>query len=104
MTTQNNPHKFELGSTLQCTVTGFVGIAISRVDHLNGCVQYCLKPPTVEDKPHERPEGFYIDDEQLAFVDRQWLDTRENADREMLAEHGLKQTGGPESREGELPT
>jgi len=104
MTTQNNPHKFELGSTLQCTVTGYRGIAISRVDHLNGCTQYCLKPPVSEDKPTERPDGHYIDQEQLELVDRQWLDAPAGAVAIGAEIHdGAGATGGPSHREGELP-
>ncbi len=47
-----------LGKMLRCRITGFEGIATARVEYLNGCIQYCLKPKMVDSK---MPEGEYID-------------------------------------------
>lgn len=55
-----------LGQTVKDRVTGFTGIAISRVEYLNGCVQFCVKPRMR--KSGEMPEGHYIDDVQLEVV------------------------------------
>ena len=57
-----------LGQKVKDKVTGFTGIAISRVEYLNGCVQFCIKPEMV--KKGEMPEGQYIDDMQLEVVGR----------------------------------
>ncbi len=96
MTTAN---KFTLGQRVRCTVTGFEGILIARVDHLNGCVQYCVKPPTPADKPTERPDGYYIDEETLEYIDEGIL---AGQDREPDA-LSTASVGGPSAREGELP-
>lgn len=44
---------FQLGQTLRCKVTGFVGIATSRVTHMNGCVYYHLEGRVDPLKPGE---------------------------------------------------
>ncbi|RIV20378.1 hypothetical protein DYU11_20215 [Fibrisoma montanum] len=56
----------KLGQKVRCIVTGFTGIAISKVEYLNGCVQYCVKPPVVDNKS---ADGEYIDQQQLEVVD-----------------------------------
>lgn len=61
--------KIKLGSRVKCMVTGFVGIATARVEYLNGCNQLCVKPPIKESDPNKMPEGQYIDEQQLVYVD-----------------------------------
>ena len=61
--------KIELGNKLRCKVTGFTGIAIARIEYLNGCVQYGLKPK-VDPKTNKIEEVVYIDDQQLGVVGR----------------------------------
>jgi len=56
----------KLGQQVRCIVTGFTGIAISRVEYLNGCVQYCVKPPVKDDGT--LVDGSYVDIEQLEVV------------------------------------
>lgn len=55
-----------LGNKIRDTVTGFEGIAISRIEYLNGCTQFCVQPPI--DKEGKRPEGVYLDHAQLEVV------------------------------------
>lgn len=55
-----------LGDTVRDMVTGFEGVAISRVEYLNGCVQFCVKPPIDKDK--KMRDGEYIDVHQLVIV------------------------------------
>jgi hypothetical protein len=57
---------FNLGQKLRDRVTGFEGIATSKVEYLNGCVQFCIKPPMKDGKI---VEGEYFDQQQLEFVD-----------------------------------
>lgn len=59
-------HKFELGQKVKCIVSGFEGITTSRVEYLNGCIQYLVKPKVHEEKYRE---GVYMDEQQLMFVD-----------------------------------
>ena len=55
-----------LGCTLRCKVTGFEGIAVARVQYINGCVQYCVKPKMNDDG--KMPSGEYIDIGQLEVI------------------------------------
>jgi ActR/RegA family two-component response regulator len=58
--------KITLGNRVKDIVTGFEGIATARLEYLNGCVQYCVKPTS---KDNAMPEGQYIDIQQLEVVD-----------------------------------
>lgn len=57
----------KLGNKVKDIVTGYEGIAVSKVEYLNGCVQYCVKPKI--DADGKMPEGQYIDVQQLRFVE-----------------------------------
>ena len=59
--------EFKLGSCLQDKVSGMKGIATARVKYLNGCIQYCIVPKS--QTGNDRPDGFYIDVDQLDYVD-----------------------------------
>jgi len=48
-------------------VTGFTGTVTSRVEYLNGCIQYAVKPRV--DKDGKMPDSMYIDEEQLEILD-----------------------------------
>jgi hypothetical protein len=56
-----------LGNTVKDKVTSFTGIAVARIEYINGCVQFCVKPKTSKDG--KMPEGEYLDVQQLDFVD-----------------------------------
>lgn len=58
---------FELGQRLRDKVTGFEGIAVSRIEHLNGCTQYGVSGKV--DKDGKMIDSYYIDHAQLEFVD-----------------------------------
>lgn len=60
--------KFDLGVTLQDLVTGFKGIATSRLEYINGCKQYGIRAK-VDDK-NAMPDSQYIDQQQLKQVDK----------------------------------
>lgn len=55
--------QFDLGSLLRDKVSEFEGIATSRIEYLNGCIQYCLDGKI--DKDGKRPKGEWIDEGQL---------------------------------------
>jgi hypothetical protein len=57
----------ELGNKVKCTITGFTGIAVTRLEHINGCVQYGIKPPMKKGE-NKFPENQYIDDHQLEVI------------------------------------
>ena len=56
----------ELGKKVKDKVTGFTGIATSRIEYLNGCVQYCVKPKV--DKDGKSRDGEWFDDAQLEVI------------------------------------
>lgn len=53
----------KLGVKAKDRITGFEGIVIAKVVYLNGCIQYCLKPPL--SKKGELREGEYFDEGEL---------------------------------------
>lgn len=63
---QLGPWELRLGRRMRDRVTGLEGIATARVEYLNGCVQFCIKPPLNEGKPMDAE---YVDQQQLEVVD-----------------------------------
>jgi len=57
-----------LGNKVKCKVTGFTGIVVSRIEYINGCIQYGIKPPVKKDEM-KSPDTEYIDEQQIEFVD-----------------------------------
>ena len=58
--------EFKLGSMLKDKVTGMTGIAMARVEYLNGCIQYGIKTKATKDGKY--PDTDYIDVGQLELV------------------------------------
>lgn len=56
----------KLGNKIRCKASGLTGIAVSRLEYINGCVQYCVKPKVGKDG--KDVEGIYIDRELLEVV------------------------------------
>ena len=56
----------KLGQKVRDIVTGLEGVATARIEYLNGCVQYCIKPPIRDGKSSDAE---YIDHQQLEVVD-----------------------------------
>lgn len=54
-----------LGQKVKCTVTGFTGIATSRVEYMNGCVQYGITAKVGKDN---KIEVVYIDAGQIEIM------------------------------------
>lgn len=57
----------ELGNEVKSVISGFAGIAINRLEYLNGCIQYCVKPKGLTKEGKEK-EGVYFDEEQLVVT------------------------------------
>ncbi len=57
----------ELGQKVKDRITGYEGIAIARLEYINGCIQYCVKPNKLDEKG-KIIEGEYIDVGQLEIV------------------------------------
>jgi hypothetical protein len=61
----------KLGQKVKDKVTDFTGIAVSRIEFLNGCVQVEVMPKASKPKKGEAqtyPDGKFIDEEQLEIV------------------------------------
>jgi FAD synthase len=58
--------EIKLGMKVRDKVSGFEGIAITRVEFLNGCVQIGVKPKINKDGKME--EAHHIDIQQLEVV------------------------------------
>ena len=56
----------ELGSTVKDKISGVVGVAVSRTEYLNGCVQYAVMPK-VKKGATEMP-SWNIDEECLEVI------------------------------------
>ena len=66
-----------LGSKVKDKVTGFEGIAVSRIEYLSGCVQYGVRPRYDEEEMKGKyPEVEYIDEGQLEDIPGEtvWID------------------------------
>ena len=71
-----------LGATVRDKSTGFEGVAVSRVEYMNGCTQYGVRPRYTEDMKGEYPKVEYIDQEQLEDVSKEVRETAEKDSEE----------------------
>ncbi len=58
--------KIKLGEKVKDIVNGFTGIAISRTEFLNGCIQYQIQAKKLKDNAVNNMD---VDEEQLVKVD-----------------------------------
>ncbi len=56
-----------LGDKVKDRVTGFIGIAVSKYEWLNGCVRFGVQGPLKDGKP---PELEHVDEYQLTAIKR----------------------------------
>lgn len=56
----------KLGLKVRDKITGYEGIATAKVEYINGCIQFCVKPKVGADG--KMPEGEYLDVHQLEVV------------------------------------
>lgn len=61
------PFDIRLGAEVEDRVTGFVGIAVSRVEYLTGCTQIGVQPKGEPGK-NEVPATQYLDWQRLAYT------------------------------------
>ena len=59
--------RFRLGEKVKDAVTGFKGTITSRIEYLNGCLQYCVEPKV--GKEGKKMDHQYIDEGQLELID-----------------------------------
>jgi len=58
----------KLGTKVKDIITGFEGIVTSKVEYLNGCIQYGVKPKMKTKGDGKMPEANYIDEGQLEVI------------------------------------
>lgn len=58
--------EIKLGNTVKDRITGFKGIATARIEYLNGCIQFCVRPKV--EKGNKIIEEQYIDIDELEFI------------------------------------
>ena len=61
--------KFELGSKLRDKISGLVGMAMSRTEYLNGCIQYAVMPK-INKKDFTEMPSWNIDESQLESLEK----------------------------------
>lgn len=61
--------KIKLGALVLDRVTGMKGIVTSRLEYLNGCIQYGVKPKMESDGKY--PDTQYIDVAQLEVIKKE---------------------------------
>ena len=68
--------KFKLGDKVRDKISGLEGIITSRIEFLNGCVQYGIQPPVTPDGTMREVE--YIDEEQLEHIEEKKKSIKKN--------------------------
>jgi hypothetical protein len=63
---EEDKNMIRLGEKVKDLVSGFEGIVTAKVEYLNGCIQYCIKPK--QGKDGKMPESHYIDEKQLIVI------------------------------------
>ena len=58
--------KIQLGDKVKCKYTGFMGIAVARIQFINGCTQYTVAPKY--EKGNKLFEDYNIDEESLIVI------------------------------------
>jgi len=59
--------KIKLGDKIRDKITGLEGIATSKVEFLNGCVQYSIQPQGLtKDGTPKEPD--FVDDQQIEII------------------------------------
>lgn len=55
----------ELGDKVKCTITGFQGVVITKIEYMNGCKRYQVQSPKLE---AGKTVDEWIDAEQLKVL------------------------------------
>lgn len=83
--------KFKLGALARDKVSGLEGIITQRVQFMNGCVQYVIKPPA---KDGNHPEAYSYDEQQVEVLNDGISEELDIYKKEEAPQR--TKTGGPE--------
>jgi len=68
--------RFKLGDKVRDKISGLEGIITSKIEFLNGCIQYGIQPPVSENGDMREVE--YIDEGQLEKIKGKTATTKQN--------------------------
>jgi hypothetical protein len=86
--------KVRIGSRVTDIINGFSGLAVGRIEYLNGCRQFLVKPEKL-DKDGKPLDGVWIDEQNLLFEMKVLEDP--------FATSTSPTKGGPDRAERDLP-
>jgi len=86
--------KISLGCRVVDRINGFNGLVTGRLEYLNGCRQYLVKPEKLDEKGKVQ-DGIWIDEQYLLF-EVQLMD-------DPFAASAEPTRGGPDRAERDLP-
>lgn len=72
----NKKEVIDLGDTVKCRYTGFIGVATSKTEFINGCIQYGIVPKWKKDE--RAPEEVGIDSDSLVVIKKSKRIEKEN--------------------------
>ena len=58
--------EIKLGDKVRCIHTGFTGVATTKMEFMNGCIQYEVVPRVGKDG--KMPDGVFIDEGSLEII------------------------------------
>ena len=58
--------QIKLGTKVRDRITGFTGIAVGKIEHINGCIQFIVRPKGKDGKT--MPDAWNIDVDHLEIV------------------------------------
>lgn len=58
----------ELGDKVKSIYSGFIGVAVARLNWINGCVQFAVVPKC--NKDNKFPDNEFIDEQSLEIVSK----------------------------------
>lgn len=92
-----------LGDTVQCKYTGVKGVAMSKTEFINGCVQFAVAPKWNAKAPINPVEftevGVDVQSLKLIKKGERWTNPKKDAEMlDALSSDDTESTGGPMRR------
>jgi len=96
--------EIQLGDTVKCIHTGFIGVVIYKTEFVNKCIQFGVAPKVGKD--NKPPEEIGIDSQSLRVVNRgergkeidREIAKKRNEEKQSAPTRRRESTGGPMTR------